>query len=359
MAVAGSPLHRNSRNWERTQFCDDGSKKRKEAHHATSANTLYVIVCLHFAVFQRSSQPPRRRKDQSADFFVSFLYIKGLTIMGRIVIWLLANALLNHKSMKRFQTIAAYLVALALTGAFTVRSDQPGRIRGRATVRTVMGNATYNVNGTTLPLKPNMELDAGASITTGPDSVVYLNVNGLSSSVRIQADTTMAIPVMERIGSAREGDTETTLDLKTGSILGQVKKVSGNSTYEIKTPHGVAGIRGTDFEVTAQPLPDGKFLVTFTSVQGIVIVSAIVAGEIQTRTLKTGDSWTPGEGEPHPAPQNLIDQYLSLIDEMNGIFQNPPTGPGPLPIVPVFPTGSPPGQTNTSSTVPSGGGGGE
>jgi hypothetical protein len=266
--------------------------------------------------------------------------------MAGIVIWLVENAE-NHNFMKRFHTIVAYLVALALTGAVTVKSDQPGKIRGRAIVRTVNGNATYDAGAGAMPLHANMELDPGTTITTGPDSVVYLNVNGLSSSVRIQADTTMAIPQMDRIGAAREGDTETTLDLKVGSILGQVKKVSGNSTYEIKTPHGVAGIRGTDFEVTAQQLPDGKYLVTFTSVQGIVIVSAVVAGEIQTRTLKTGDSWTPGEGEPHPAPQNLIDEYLALIDAMNLSITTQPTGPTPIPIRPVFPNGPPP-QQNTS-----------
>jgi hypothetical protein len=199
-----------------------------------------------------------------------------------------------------------------------------------------------------MALKPNMVLDPGTLISTGPESVVYLSVNGLSSSVRVQADTTMAIPQMDRIGSAREGDTETTLDLKIGSILGQVKKVSGNSTYEIKTPHGVAGIRGTDFGVVVVQLPDGKYLVTFTSVQGIVIVSAVVAGEIQTRRLNTGDSWTPGEGEPHPAAQTLLDNYESLILELGNITQNFPPPPPGIPILPVFPTGSPPGQGGSS-----------
>jgi hypothetical protein len=261
--------------------------------------------------------------------------------------------------MKRFQTVAAYLVALALTGAFTLKSEQPGKIRGRAIVRTVMGTASYTAGGGPLPLKPNMELDPGTTISTGPDSVVYLNVNGLSSSVRIQADTTMSIPQMERIGSAREGDTETTLDIKLGSILGQVKKVSGNSTYEIKTPHGVAGIRGTDFEVQVQQLPDGKYLVTFTSVQGTVIVSAVVAGEIQTKTLKTGDSWTPGEGDVRPTAQQLLDYYSSLINQLIIGTQTGPQGPPPFGILPVFPTGSPPGQTNVSGVNTGGGGGGE
>jgi hypothetical protein len=291
--------------------------------------------------------------------FCDFLHIKELTILHGIVICLLANNDLIINFMKRLHTIAAYLVALALTGAFTLKSEQPGSVRGRATVRTVTGTATFNAGGGTMALRPNMELDPGTTITTGPESVVYLSVNGLSSSVRIQADTTMAIPQMDRIGSAREGDTETTLDLKIGSILGQVKKVSGNSTYEIKTPHGVAGIRGTDFEVLVVQLPDGKYLVTFTSVQGTVIVSAVVAGEIQTRTLKTGDSWTPGEGEPHPTAQALLDNYIQLIDEMIFSF-TPPVPPPTIPILPVFPTGNPPGGGASSGdgTPASGGGNG-
>jgi hypothetical protein len=266
--------------------------------------------------------------------------------------------------MKKLHTIAAYLVALALTGAVTLKSEQPGTIRGKATVKSVNGTATYNAGAGTMKLTPNTELDPGTTITTGPDSLVYLSVNGLSSSVRIQADTTMAIPQMDRIGSAREGDTETTLDLKLGSILGQVKKVSGNSRYEIKTPHGVAGIRGTDFEVTVQQLPDGKYLVTFTSVQGTVIVSAVVAGEIQTRKLSTGESWTPGEGEPRLVAADLLVQYEQLIDDMILSFQPPgPTGPT-IPVGPVYPTGNPPGggssgnQPSSPGTTGQGGGGG-
>jgi len=262
--------------------------------------------------------------------------------------------------MNKIHKIAAYLVALALTGAVTLKSEQPGTIRGRATVRTVTGTATYNAGAGTMALKPNMELDPGTTISTGPDSVVYLSVNGLSSSVRIQADTTMAIPQMDRIGSGREGDTETTLDLKLGSILGQVKKVSGNSRYEIKTPHGVAGIRGTDFEVTVAQLPDGKYLVTFTSVQGTVIVSAVVAGEIQTRTLKTGDSWSPGEGEPRPAAQDLLIEYEQLINEMISTLQQGGGGTITIPIVSPYPTGSPPNGVNgffsSPSTTQQGGG---
>jgi hypothetical protein len=193
--------------------------------------------------------------------------------------------------------------------------------------------------------------------------VVFLSINGLSSAVRVQESTTMAIPQMERIGSAREGDTQTTLDLKGGSILGQVKKVSANSSYEIKTPRGVAGIRGTDFEVSVESLPDGKYRVTFTSVKGQVIASAVVDGAIQTKTLHDGESWTPGEGDVHATPQNLLNQFAGLIDVLINVVNALPTGTTvTVPIIPHIPPGqnpnSNPGNPNPSGNGNGGGNGG-
>jgi hypothetical protein len=163
---------------------------------------------------------------------------------------------------------------------------------------------------------------------------------------------------MNRIGSAREGDTETMLDLKAGTILGKVKKVAGNSTYEIKTPHGVAGIRGTDYQVTVTLLPGGLYQVTFTSLTGIVIVSAIVDGATVVRTLHDGESWTPGQGDVQPTPLNLISEYQSLIEQMETqivqtgvpsitydvttVSAYPSGGGGPAVIEP-YPSGGPPG----------------
>jgi hypothetical protein len=44
---------------------------------------------------------------------------------------------------------------------------------------------------------------------------------------------------------------ETLLDLKQGRISGTVKKLSAASKYEVKLPNGVAGIRGTIFDIQA------------------------------------------------------------------------------------------------------------
>jgi len=246
--------------------------------------------------------------------------------------------------MKRIQTIAAFLVVFALAGMGSLKAAEPGTIQGKAIVRSVTGNATYTANGVTLPLKPNMQLDPGATIRTGPESVVYLSVNGLTSAVRVQADTTLVIPQMDRIGAAREGDTQTQLELKLGTILGQVQKISANSTYEIKTPHGVAGIRGTDYGIVVTQEANGQYVVTFTSISGLVIVSAVVDNNVQTRNLHDGESWTPGSGDVHPTPLDMLNEWKADLGQMNIPTLPPPS----VPILQPFPTGG------TPTGVPSG-----
>jgi hypothetical protein len=236
--------------------------------------------------------------------------------------------------MKRLHTIAAYLAVLVLAGVSSLKSAEPGKIEGHATVRTVKGTATYTTpGGVANVLKPNTVLNPGDKITTGPDSFVYVSINGVSSAVRIAAETTLVIDKMERTGSWREGTTDTGLNLRVGSILGQVKKVSGDSRYEITTPHGVAGIRGTDFAVDVVSDGNGQYTVTFTSLQGTVVASAVVNGTIQTNTLTGGESWTVG-GNVVPVDIKLLQYEIELINEMiieieQGIV------PVPVPIGPI------------------------
>ena len=234
--------------------------------------------------------------------------------------------------MKRLVTIAAYLMVVVLVGVSSLRSAEPGKISGKAVVRTIKGHATYSKQGgPAIELKVNTELDPGDSVTTAPDSFVYLSVNGLSSAVRVAADTTLLIKTMARTGSWREGTTDTSLDLKVGSIQGQVRKVSADSNYEISTPHGVAGIRGTDFAVDVINNGNGTYTVTFTSLTGTVVASAVVNGQLQTKTLSGGESWTVG-GDVVPVEIKLLNYELQLINELiAGVYGVT----GPIPIGPI------------------------
>jgi hypothetical protein len=255
--------------------------------------------------------------------------------------------------MKRTQIVLACVLVLALAGVTTLRSAEEGRKEGKATVRAVHGTVQYQdvQNGPWLPVKPNMRFAPGITIRTGPDGMADISVNGTASAVRLTNNTTLKIPTMFYVGSAREGDTTTMLNLESGSVIGNVKKITANSRYEIVTPHGVAGIRGTDFLVEAIPTPDGKFDVTFSSITGVITVSAVINGVTVTHTLTTGMSWEIGK-DVTQMKAFIIENYQNQINAL--ILEVPPPGVGapgprgPNPGTP-FPGGTGPPQGGSSS----------
>jgi hypothetical protein len=250
--------------------------------------------------------------------------------------------------MRKIQISMACALALAFVGVATLKSAEDGSVQGKATVRAKHGNVEYQSGGSWVPLQINAELDAGVLIRTGPESTADLSVNGLSSALRVEPDTTVAIPTMTRSDSSRDADQDTMLDLQDGAILGNVKKISANSRYEIKTPHGVAGIRGTDYHVRSKLESDGRHTVTFTSITGQVIVSAVVdpGGPTIVKVLRDGESWTPGNGDVVPTPIYELQLYENGLASLNAILQPIGQPPQPAPIIHPFPTG---GQSSVTS----------
>jgi hypothetical protein len=247
--------------------------------------------------------------------------------------------------MKKNQIILGCALVLVLAGMTTLHAVEEGRKEGKATVRTVHGKVQYMDKGNWLPVKPNMKFPSGTTIRTGPDGEADVSVNGTSSAIRLTNSTTLQIPSMSYVGTAREGDTTTMLNLLNGSVLGNVKKISANSRYEITTPHGVAGIRGTDFKVEAIPTSDGNFHVRFDSVTGVITVVAIINGVPVTHTLTTGTFWEIGENVKQMSAE-LIQQYQSQI--LNLIQTTVP--PGTTIGTPIPPHTTDPTHSDTSSS---------
>jgi hypothetical protein len=217
--------------------------------------------------------------------------------------------------MKRTQTLVALALVCILAGFTSLRAVEEGHKEAKATVRTVHGKVEYLQNGAWLAVHPNMKFAAGVTLRTGVDGTADISVNGTASAVRLTNNTTIQIPTMSYVGTPREGDTTTMINLMNGAILGNVKKITANSRYEIMTPHGVAGIRGTDFRVEAVPTPDGVFHVRFDSVTGIITVSAMINGVPVVHTLTTGTYWEIGE-TPKEMKAQVLQGYQSDILNM-------------------------------------------
>lgn len=253
--------------------------------------------------------------------------------------------------MTKIYSFSKVLLACALALVLVTSADAAAMKKSKAKAIAVRGDVQYRIaDGPWMAVHEGDEFDGQTTIkTTGPDSHVNLFIRHNQSKIRILPNTTMKIENISYVGGA-DGDNDTMLNLQSGTVVGSVDKLSRNSHYEIRTPNGVAGIRGTDFALTVEPLPDGTFRVTFTCVKGEVIAAALVNGEANpiTQVLNTGESWTPGGAVNQTVPEllNLYhDQILQMINEIKDA-ENPPAGGTPseapitVPISPVLPSGN-------------------
>jgi len=159
-----------------------------------------------------------------------------------------------------------------------------GAMEGAAKVIRLKGSARYTIgNFVWQPIKVGDVLRAGTIVQTSADGESYVDLvlgdgkaaipqpavyrTGIADSmgsatmsfrptseqnvVRIWGDGALGINKLTAFQTGAEMVTETQLDLKRGRITGNVKKLSAASKYEVKFPNGVAGIRGTLFDIQA------------------------------------------------------------------------------------------------------------
>src|SRR4051812_36293600 len=150
--------------------------------------------------------------------------------------------------MTKFYSFSKVLIACALALVLSTSADAAAMKKSKAKAIAVHGDVQYRIaDGPWMAVHENDEFDGQTTIkTTGPDSRVNLWIRHNESAVRIMPNTTMKIENLSFVGGA-DGDSDTMLNLQSGTVVGSVTKLSRNSHYEIRTPNGVAGIRGTDY----------------------------------------------------------------------------------------------------------------
>lgn len=213
----------------------------------------------------------------------------------------------------------ACVTALAFVSLATDLQAQTMK-QGSAKVRQIRGSAKYSSEaGVWVPLKVGNVLKAGSTVQTAPESVVDLDLGVNGPVIRVTPNTTLSLDKLTHAGTGVDSVIETTVNVKNGTIIGNVKKLAKASKYEIKTPNGVAGIRGTDYVVSVKLLPDGTYEVTFTDITGTLVVAAIVNGVPETVVLNAGESWTPGSDVVR-TPRQLLEFYRDQIATAIGVI---------------------------------------
>ncbi len=231
------------------------------------------------------------------------------------------------------------MLAIALVAMVSASTGQAQSTKqGKAQVRAVSGSARYSTGGGAwMELKTGAVLNSGAIVSTAAGSHVdlYLGMNG--PVVRVSEDTQMGIDKLTYTDTGADAVIETQLNLTKGTLIGSVRKLAAASRYEIKTPAGVAGIRGTDYVIT-------HTLMLFI-LKGLGHVAFILPdGNILSESVSTGEAFIP-PGKKRVITKEEYDRWQPIIGKLvttreaydpdlkrNVIFVEPRTGVDTSPV---------------------------
>jgi len=209
-----------------------------------------------------------------------------------------------------FNSLIAGAVAYAMIStlaAQTVKEGEATVVRIKGPARYTMGNNVWQPLKVGVVLKPGtivqtstqqgsfVDLAFGAATGEGaPQPAAYTPavVSSLASSmayqpsaeqnvVRVWENSALGLDKMSTQQTGMEEVTDTQLDLKTGRISGSVKKMSAASKYEVKMPNGVAGIRGTLFDIFAEGIVKvrvGSVVLAWVDPKTSNVVTQVVSG---------------------------------------------------------------------------------
>ncbi|HYC70893.1 MAG TPA: FecR family protein [Opitutaceae bacterium] len=272
-----------------------------------------------------------------------------------------------------FGAVVASFLTLSAAAQMPNGMIKAARVEGVVTKTTATGE---------VEIKNGDLLVTSDVIQTGEKgSVVLVFQNG--STVRIAPGSKLRIdkflmdpladPASVANATEEASPSQTELNLEFGEIVGNVKKLKGQSNYTIKTPVGAAGIRGTTFRIVFRPTGDGRaFNFQVTTAEGLVVFEGTSAGSgapveigadqeiVVTVVVENGNAQITGpvqtqqiSAEAQQQIQQVVEQVTQAVQQTDftpsgNTPQNPPTPPGP----PETPAGPDPDPVPPVQTPP-------
>jgi hypothetical protein len=123
-----------------------------------------------------------------------------------------------------------------------------------AEIVNIQGAVWFRKGGTTewKGAEKGMLLLENDEIKTGENSTVevLLDAAGETGKLDLSANTQMRFDAMNN--DPVTADKITLLDLALGKVMIKAEKLKRNSSFQVKTPSSICGVRGTLFEVTVE-----------------------------------------------------------------------------------------------------------
>ena len=271
------------------------------------------------------------------------------------------------------QTLLGCGVALAMISTVSAQSPIPGaakvvRMKGQArystgnnvwqplkvgavlkpgtVIQTTIDRGSYVdlvLGDGTAPIAMNSGAGIGLAGSPPPPELISYQPNAEQNVVRLREDTVLSIDKLTTIETGADVVSETQLDLRKGRIFGNVKKMSAASKYEVKIPNGVAGIRGTIYEISADGVVRvlvGSVVIAYVGADGTVVTQVVMGGQqfdSKTGTITPIPDFNQKEmvkaakdariGPNTPPTTFAVDHTIYFVSPTIG--QNGNSGPGP------------------------------
>ncbi len=250
--------------------------------------------------------------------------------------------------MKQTRRLIYGLVACA--AAFALVSTGAAQTEGTAKVIRIKGPARFTTgNNVWQPLKVGTILKPGSIVQTSTEDGSYVDLalgsanaavprpavfkpsipssmasgSGYEPSaeqnvVRIWQNSALGIDRLSTQNTGADEVSDTQLDLKQGHITGNVKKMSAASKYEIKLPNGVAGIRGTLYDLTS----DGVVQVYV----GSVVLAWVdpKSGQVTTQVVMGGQQYDARTAQLTPLPESAMRSLQAISLTLRFVQPAPP-----------------------------------
>jgi len=229
----------------------------------------------------------------------------------------------------RIARLGAFLFLL-FTLLFLTGSDRTSEIK----VIELKGPPAVIImaDGSTPPVRVGEFLPLGSTVKTPPDSTLkLLFANGAVLILQPRSQLRLAlfaskdsVDAQKNINARTPESSESTtnLDLKSGTVLIDVPTLKKESKFEVTTPLGIAGIRGTRFYVSVR-----KDRTTVGVAEGLVVTTSLL-GESTRVGANQAIGLTPKGSAP--ATANEI-QYIQTLDAAFGGIPHRVVTPSPKP----------------------------